>query len=80
MSWRHAKSKVNTKIEKQYDVNGDGWLEESEVKAMLKAKQEMIKTKGKAKADTEIEKEYDINKDGVISSEEAEPMKEDVKL
>lgn len=77
MCWRHAKSKVNTKVEKQYDANGDGWLEESEVKAMLKAKHEMIKSKGKAKADTVIEKEYDANKDGMIDSEEAKTMKED---
>ncbi len=77
MCWRHAKSKANTKIEKQYDANGDGWLEESEVKAMLKAKHEMIKTKGKAKADTVIEKEYDANKDGMIDSEEAKTMEED---
>jgi len=76
--WRHAKSKVNTKVEKQFDANQDGWLDESEVKAMLKAKHEMIKTKGKVKADTEIEKEYDSNKDGMIDSEEAKTMKEDV--
>jgi Ca2+-binding EF-hand superfamily protein len=78
--WRHAKSKVNTPVEKKYDTNQDGWLQESEVKEMLKDKHELIKTKGKAKADTEVEKEYDANKDGVIDSNEAESMKEDVNL
>ncbi|HAZ09570.1 MAG: hypothetical protein A2047_01880 [Omnitrophica bacterium GWA2_41_15] len=78
--WRHAKSKVNTAVEKKYDSNQDGWLQESEVKEMLKDKHELIKTKGKAKADTEVEKEYDVNKDGVIDSNEAEFMKEDVNL
>ncbi len=78
--WRHAKSKANTVIEKKYDSNKDGWLQESEVKEMLKDKRELIKTKGKAKADTEVEKEYDANKDGVIDSNEAESMKEDANL
>lgn len=76
--WRHAKSKVDTKAEKQFDANQDGWLDKSEVSSMLKAKHEMVKAKGKARVDTEIEKAYDINKDGVIDSNEASSMKEDV--
>jgi len=79
LCWRHARSKVNTAIEQKYDTNGDGWLEPSEVKEMLKDKHELIKTHGKAKVDTATEAEYDTNKDGIIDTKEAELMFEDVK-
>ncbi len=34
MHWRHAKSKVNTKVEKQYDANKDGVIDSEEAKTM----------------------------------------------
>ena len=77
LSWRHARSRVNTALEKKYDANGDGWLEPAEVKEMLKDKYTLIKTHGKAKVDTDLEAEYDTNGDGVIDANEAEVMKQD---
>jgi len=79
LCWRHARSKVNKPIEAKYDKNSNGWLEPDEVKAMLRDKQQMIKTGGKAKVDTAVEEEYDKNKDGVIDANEAGDLKEDLK-
>lgn len=78
LSWRHAKSRVNTALEAKYDANSDGWLEPLEVKELLKDKSTLIKTKGKAKVDTELEEEYDTNGDGVIDAQEAKTLKEDI--
>ena len=77
LSWRHARSRVNTALEKKYDANGDGWLEPAEIKELLKDRYALIKTKGKAKVDTAIEEDYDKNEDGAIDAQEAEAMKED---
>jgi len=79
LCWRHARSRVNTALEKKYDANADGWLELAEVKELLKDRYTLIKTKGKAKVDTVIEEDYDTNEDGVIDAKEAEAMKEDTK-
>ncbi|OGX16985.1 MAG: hypothetical protein A3K83_07015 [Omnitrophica WOR_2 bacterium RBG_13_44_8b] len=79
LSWRHARSRVNTPLEAKYDKNSNGWLEPDEVRALLADKLEVIKTSGKAKVDTEIEKEYDKNKDGVIDENEAKYLKDDLK-
>lgn len=77
LSWRHARSKVNSELEKKYDANGDGWLETAEVKTMLQDKATLVKTQGKARVDSAIEKEYDADNDGIISTQEAEVMRED---
>jgi Ca2+-binding EF-hand superfamily protein len=77
LCWRHARSRVNTALEKKYDANADGWLEPAEVKELLKDRYTLIKTKGKAKVDTELESTYDTNEDGIIDSNEAEALKED---
>jgi len=77
LCWRHARSRVNTALEKKYDTNSDGWLEPTEVKEMLKDKYELIKTHARAKVDTEIEQNYDTNEDGVIDADEAKALKED---
>lgn len=79
LCWRHARSKVNTELEKKYDANGDGWLEESEVRAMLKDRWQLIKTHGKTKVDSPVEAEYDTNGDGIIDSGEAENLQGDLK-
>ena len=79
LSWRHAKSRVNTEVEKKYDANGDGWLEPAEVKQLLTDKHTIIKTRGKARVDTELESEYDANNDGVIDLPEAKIMHHDLK-
>lgn len=80
LCWRHAKSKVNTAVEKKYDENGDGWLEPEETKKMLSDKHTLIKTEGRAKVDSEIEAEYDANGDGIIDGSEANALKEDIGL
>lgn len=79
LSWRHARARVNTALEKKYDANSDGWLEPAEVKEMLKDRYTLIKTEGKAKVDTAIEEDYDTNEDGIIDAQEAKVMKEDTK-
>ena len=77
LCWRHARSRVNTKLEKKYDANDNGWLEPEEVKELFKDKYGHIKAHGKAKVDSPLEEEYDANGDGVIDADEAEVMKED---
>lgn len=77
--WIKERAKVNTPLETKYDTNGDGWLEPSERKELLKDKYELIKTNGKAKVDTATEAEYDTNKDGIIDAKEAELMFKDIK-
>ena len=79
LCWRHARSRVNTNLEKKYDANKDGWLESAEVREMLNAKQALIKSKGKAKVDSTIEEEYDINKDGTLDKKEAKVLRKDLK-
>jgi Ca2+-binding EF-hand superfamily protein len=78
LCWRHARSKVNTELEKKYDINSNGWLEPEEIREMLKAKHALIETNGQAKVDSDSEAEYDINNDGVIDSSEAGALKEDI--
>jgi hypothetical protein len=80
LCWRHARSRVNTPLEKKYDINSDGWLQPDETRELLKDKHTLIRTQGKAKVDTEVESEYDTNKDGVIDSGEAKVLKEDLGL
>ena len=58
LSWRHARSRVNTAVERKYDSNSDGWLEAAEVKEMLQAKHALIKSNGKAKVDTVMNESF----------------------
>ena len=78
LSWRHARSRVNTKLEKQYDANNDGWLEPEEAKNLLQARGELLKTRGKAKVDSEVESGYDTDDNGIIDAREAAVMREDI--
>jgi len=78
LSWRHGASKVNTGLEKQYDANGDGFLQENEAEEYLNAKYDLVKTNGKAKVDSPLEEGYDTDNDGVIEPDEAEALKEDI--
>ncbi|MFH1093971.1 MAG: hypothetical protein V1739_07450 [Candidatus Omnitrophota bacterium] len=78
LSWRHAKSRVNTKLEKQYDANNDGWLEPEEAKNLLRSRRELLKTKEKAKVDSEVEAGYDTDENGIIDAGEAAAMSEDI--
>ncbi|MBU2102274.1 MAG: hypothetical protein KKF80_02675 [Candidatus Omnitrophica bacterium] len=78
LSWRHARSKVNTPVEKSFDADGDGWLAPSETRMMLKERSTLMGLGGTAKVDTAIEKEYDSNGDGFIDVTEAATLREDV--
>ncbi|RKY36930.1 MAG: hypothetical protein DRP78_02440 [Candidatus Omnitrophota bacterium] len=78
LCWRHARSKVNTRLEAKYDTNADGWLSPSEVKEFFKDRYSLIKSNGHAKVDSVIEEEYDFDHNGVIDSEEAKILKEDI--
>ncbi len=78
LSWRHARSRVNTKLEKQYDANNDGWLDPDETKSLLQARRELLKTKGKAKVDSQVEAGYDRDENGIIDAREAAAMMEDI--
>ena len=72
------RSFVNSPAEKRYDIDGNGWLDSKETKALLKDKYAIIQTDGKAKVNTAIETKYDANKDGVIDAAEAEAMQNDM--
>lgn len=74
--WVQRKSKVNTEVEKQFDIDGDGWINGEEAKALLKAKLLVINTHGKAKVDTALEADYDANGDGLITPDEAQAVKD----
>lgn len=78
LCWRHARSRVNTSLESEYDDDGDGWLEPEEAKEFLNARYALIRTHGRAKVNSPLEEEYDTNNDGIISVEEAEALKEDL--
>ena len=74
--WIHRRAKVNTALEKKYDINSNGLLEGNEAQELLKDRLRIISTNGKAKVDSIIEREYDANNDGVIDKEEAETIKD----
>jgi Ca2+-binding EF-hand superfamily protein len=77
--WTKVKSVVNTRVEKKYDKDGDGYLSWEEGKELLKDKAEIIKTKGKALVNTDLEAEFDKNSDGVIDGKEAPALLEAIK-
>jgi len=70
-----ARRNVTTSIEKQYDEDDDGELDEEEVEELLRDRLRIINTKGKAKVDSPVEAAFDANEDGVIDRNEAELIK-----
>ena len=74
--WVHRRAKVDTALEKKYDINSNGLLEGDEAQELLKDRLRIISTEGRAKVDSVIEREYDANNDGVIDKEEAETIKD----
>ena len=64
-------SKVNTVIERKYDLNSDGELDTAEKAELFKDKQAVIISEGKARVDTYQEQRYDTNRDGLIDAQEA---------
>lgn len=77
-AWKIRKAKVNSAVEAKYDANGDGWLQPSEARELVRSRYELVKTNGKARVDTELEAKYDANGDGVIEYNEAVAMQEDL--
>ena len=71
-------SKVNTVIERKYDLNSDGELDTAEKAELFKDKQAVIISEGKARVDTYQEQRYDTNRDGLIDAQEAASWKEDI--
>ena len=71
-------AKVNTVIERKYDLNSDGELDAVEKAELFKDKQAVIISEGKARVDTYQEQRYDINRDGLIDAQEAASWKEDI--
>jgi len=73
--WIKKKSKVNTEVEKRYDVNHDGWVDGDEAQKLLRDRMILVNTHGRAKVNSAVEAEYDINKDGIIDRNEAVAIK-----
>ena len=71
-------AKVNTVIERKYDLNSDGELDAVEKAELFKDKQAVIISEGKARVDTYQEQRYDTNRDGLIDAQEAASWKEDI--
>jgi len=74
--WTQRKAKVNTEVEKKYDINSNGYIDGDEAKEMLRDRLRIINTHGRAKVNTDLEREYDANNDGVIDKEEAAAIKD----
>lgn len=78
--WEFLPSPVTTELEKEFDVNNNGWLEPEEARKLLFRRAESIRqSNGKAMAKTELEKLYDTNGDGIIDLEELKNLREDLK-
>lgn len=71
-------SKVNTVIERKYDLNSNGELDAGEKAELFKDKQAVIASEGKARVDTYQEQLYDTNRDGLLDAQEAAKWKEDI--
>ncbi len=74
--WIHRRAKVDTALEKKYDINSNGLLEGDEAQQLLRDRLRIINTNGRAKVDSVIEREYDANLDGIIDKAEAETIKD----
>ena len=70
--------RVDTKHEEKYDADGNGFIDKSEGKEMLRDRLRVINTNGRAKVNTELEQQFDANGDGVIDREEAVALREAV--
>ena len=66
-------------MEKKYDTNGDGWIDASEAKAMMKAILRLVWTNGKARVNTPVERQFDGDGNGIISPKEAQAIHEALK-
>jgi Ca2+-binding EF-hand superfamily protein len=69
--WNSVRAVVNTKLEKRFDKNGDGYLSWDEGKEMLKYRHQIAITKGRAVVNNDVEVEFDANNDGIIDKTEA---------
>jgi len=75
-----AERRITNAIEKKYDYDGDGFLDDDELKDMLKAKYNEVMMHGSAKVDSQYENKYDMDGEGIITKEGAALMKRDLDL
>jgi len=69
---------VTNRIEKLYDLDGDGKLQESEIKDFYTNVISTIMKKGNFDVSSELLKSYDINDDGKISRYEARELRKNI--
>ena len=66
-----ATTKVLTRQERRYDLNGDGVLQSDEVIMLLKDVVDGVEKDGRYVVNSDVLKQYDSNDDGYISKYEA---------
>jgi hypothetical protein len=78
--WATTPPEVTGKMEAKYDINGDGILQTSEVKILLRriSAQIQVDNINFNVEDSKFLKAYDKNKDGIISKLELQEIKKDL--
>ncbi|MBP7217053.1 MAG: hypothetical protein KBA46_07220 [Candidatus Omnitrophica bacterium] len=76
--WKNSRTKVNTALEKSFDADADGWLNEQEAAAFLRYRHGVVMSEGKAIVDSVLEEAYDTDGDGLINRAEAIAMQDDI--
>jgi len=74
-----SKPEVSNRIERLYDVNRDGLLQEDEVLEYLKGVVTTIDRRGRFTVGSNILKKFDRNNDGSISKYEVQSLKDMIK-
>jgi hypothetical protein len=69
---------VQTKLERQYDLNNDGILQSTEVTSFLKEVIKGVEKKGSYPVNSELIKKYDVNFDGNINKSEVSQIVREV--
>ena len=70
-----AQLAVDNRIERIYDINDDGRMQEDEVKDFLRDVIASIEKQGRFSASSAILKDFDVNQDGQITLKEADNFK-----
>ena len=68
--------KVNTRLERKYDADGNGWLDNQEARNMLRARYRYMKRRRMTKVDNPFEAKFDINSNGYIDTGELQALKD----
>ncbi len=75
--WMKEMPRAKDKLEKEYDVNRDGYLQTAEVKILLRDVIQEVNDRGGVEVTSDILKEYDKNRDGLINKFELDKIKSD---